>query len=129
MQEKGPASVVEEQSRRAVAIAATGLPDEVGAGLGAECHLEGHLEVESPDNEGLELGGLRCPSKPGVFCQWRLAVGGERQRMVQEEVGPSVMEEQTIRAVASVEPGALDEVGAGEGAECHLEGHLEVKSP
>ena len=49
--------------------------------------------------------------------------------MVQEEVGPSVMEEKTIRAVASVEPGGLDEVGEGEGAECHLEGHLQVESP
>ena len=48
--------------------------------------------------------------------------------MVQKVVGPSVIEEQTIRAVASVEPGGLDEVGGSEGGECHLEGHLEVES-
>ena len=49
--------------------------------------------------------------------------------MVQEEVGPSVLEERTSRAVDLVEPGGLDEVGAGEGGECHLEGHLQVESP
>ena len=41
--------------------------------------------------------------------------------MVQEEVGHSAVEETTIRAVASVETGSLDEVGEGDGAECYLE--------
>ena len=49
--------------------------------------------------------------------------------MVQEEVGPTALEEPTIRTVASLETGGLDEVGEGEGAECHLEGHLEVECP
>ena len=53
----------------------------------------------------------------------------ERQRLVEEEVRASVMEEQTIRVVAILATGRLDEVGAGWGAECHLKGHLEVKSP
>ena len=47
LQEEVRASVVEEQTSRAVAIAATGRLDDVGAGEGAECHLKGHLEVES----------------------------------------------------------------------------------
>ena len=41
--------------------------------------------------------------------------------MGQEEVGLSAVEELTIREVASVETGGLDEVGEGDGAECHLE--------
>ena len=53
----------------------------------------------------------------------------ERQRLVEEEVRASVMEEQTIRVVAILATGRLDEVGVGLDAECHLEGHLEVKSP
>ncbi len=32
--------------------------DEVGAGDGAECHLEGHLKVEPPEDQVLESGGL-----------------------------------------------------------------------
>ena len=47
--EEGGTSVSRgERTRRAVAIAAKGSLDEVGAGEGAECELEGHLEVESP---------------------------------------------------------------------------------
>lgn len=47
------------------------------------------------------------------------ASGKERQRLVQEEVRASVEEEQTSRAVAMV---LKDEVGTGDGTQCHLEG-------
>ena len=59
----------------------------------------------------------------------RLEVGVARKRLMEEEVRASVVEEQTIRVVAIAATGRLDEVGAGWGAECHLKGHLEVKSP
>ena len=48
---------------------------------------------------------------------------------MQKEVRASVVEERTRKAVASAAKVSLDEVGAGEGAECELEGHLEVESP
>ncbi len=32
--------------------------DEVGASDGAECHMEGHLEVEPPEDQVLDSGGL-----------------------------------------------------------------------
>ena len=44
--------------------AAAGRLDEVGAGDGAECHLEGHLAVEPPEDQVLDSGRLRCPPKP-----------------------------------------------------------------
>ena len=102
VQEEVGRSVMDEQTIRALASVEPGGLDEVGAGEGVQCLLEGHLEVESPEDEGLEQGGLQCPSKPGFVCQWRWVVGGERQRMVQEEDGPSVLEERTSKAVASV---------------------------
>ncbi len=37
--------------------------DEVGAGDGAECHMEGHMEVEPPEDQVLDSGGLWCPPK------------------------------------------------------------------
>ena len=129
MQKEVRASVVEEQTSSALAIAATGRLDQVGEGEGAGCILEGYLEVECPLDQDLEPGGLRCPPEPGVVCQWRWAVGVERKRLVQEEVRASVVEEQTIRVVAIAAKGRLDEEGGSEGWECHLEGHLEVKSP
>ena len=79
-------SVVEERTIRVVAIAAKGHLDEVGAGVGADCQLVGHLEVESPQDQDLEPGGLRCPPKAGIVLLWRWAVGGERKRLVKKEV-------------------------------------------
>ncbi len=54
------------------------------------------------------LGSLRA-------TRYDSASGKERQRLVQEEVRASARR--------------LHEVGAGDGAECHLEGHLEVEPP
>ena len=72
----GP-SVMEEQTMRALASLEPGGLDGVGVGTGAECHLEGHLQVESPEDEGLEPGGLRCPHKPGVVYKWRWRSGNK----------------------------------------------------
>ena len=38
--------------------AAAGGLDEVGAGDGAECHLEGYIAVEPPEDQVLDSGGL-----------------------------------------------------------------------
>ena len=38
--------------------AAAGCLDEVGESDGAECHLEGHLAVEPPEDQVLDSGGL-----------------------------------------------------------------------
>ena len=53
MQKEVRESVVEEQTIGKVSIAATGRRDEVGASVGVECHLEEHLEVESPQDQVL----------------------------------------------------------------------------
>ena len=92
MHKEGQASVVEERTRRGVAIAETGGIDEVGASEGEECHLEGNLEVKSPQDQDLEPGRFRCPPKAGVGCQWRWAVGVKRTRLVQKELRASVVE-------------------------------------
>ena len=86
----GP-SLVEEEKIMEVASVETGVLDEVGGRQRPECHLVGHLEVESPVDQGLEPGGLQCPPKPSFFCKWRWPFVGERKKMVQEEVGPSVI--------------------------------------
>ncbi len=37
--------------------------DDLGAGDGAECHMEGHLEDKPPEDQVLDSGGLLCPPK------------------------------------------------------------------
>ncbi len=44
--------------------------DEVGAGDGAECHLEGHLEVVPPEDQVLDSGVYDVLPSPSNLCKW-----------------------------------------------------------
>ena len=56
-----------------------------------------------------------------------VAIGEQRKRLVKKDVRATVVEERIRIALDIAETGRHDQVGEGEGAVVHLEGHLEVE--